>query len=98
MGGGVFDHAKKEEKGREKEEFNTKKSASTTHLFLVLVSVWYPKRWIGAEYISGSVYSNIVDNTTPGLSDWLGRGCMNTHGRATIAGSSWSMAPFWTLL
>jgi hypothetical protein len=44
MGGGVFDHAKKEEKGREKEEFNTKKSSRTTHLFLVLVSVWYPKR------------------------------------------------------
>jgi hypothetical protein len=44
MGGRVFDDAKEEEKGIEKEEFNSKKSASTTHLFLVLVSVWCPKR------------------------------------------------------
>ena len=57
MGGGVFDRSKKEEKEKEKEELNQEYGASTTYLFLVLVLVCYPKRWIVAEYISpGSLF------------------------------------------
>ena len=44
IGGGVFDRSKKEEKEKEKAEFNKEYGASTTHLFLVLVLVCYPKR------------------------------------------------------
>jgi hypothetical protein len=44
-GGGVFDHAKKgRKKEGKKEEFTACKKDSTTHLFLVLGLVWYPKR------------------------------------------------------
>jgi hypothetical protein len=44
MGGGVFDLRKKGKKEKEKEGFNKEYGASTTHLFLVLVLVCYPKR------------------------------------------------------